>query len=167
MVGAGGSSGRIFGCTEHGARAHVFCLPQGEKVNVNWEGLLPIRDEIIVIEDDRTVRELIVEIIEDVNAKALAFETADEGLAYLLQSQGKCSLVIVDHGLPGEIQGIEFIELVRAKWPSISAILISGYPIDPESVPASSIYLHKPWPLDDLIIAIASLLQPDNPIHKS
>lgn len=135
-------------------------------MNVNWEGLLPVQGEIIVIEDDLTLRELMVAIVEEVGAKASAFETADDALTYLLQAQSECRLVIADHGVPGQIQGIEFIEMVRGKWPSIAAILTSGYLIDPASIPPSTIYLHKPWCLDDLILAIATLLQPDVPIHK-
>jgi DNA-binding NtrC family response regulator len=145
----------------------VFRFIEGEKVHVNWEGLLPIRGEIIVIEDDPTLRELMMKIIEEVGAKSLAFETADDALTYLLQSQGECRLVIADHDVPGQIQGTEFIEMVRGKWPSIAAILTSGYLIDPASVPPSTIYLHKPWSLDDLIVAIASLLQPGLPIQRA
>ena len=135
-------------------------------MNVNWEGLLPIQGEIIVIEDDLTLRELMVDIVKEVGAKASAFETADDALTYLLQAQSECRLVIADHGLPGQIQGIEFIEMVRGKWPSIAAILTSGYLINPASIPPSTIYLQKPWSLDDLVLAIASLLQPGLPIHK-
>jgi DNA-binding NtrC family response regulator len=148
-------------------RVDVFCFLEGEKVYVNWEGLLPIQGEIIVVEDDPTLRELMLDIVEEVGAKASAFETADDALTYLLQSHGECRLVIADHGVPGQIQGTEFIEMVRGKWPSIAAILTSGYLIDPASVPPSTIYLHKPWSLDDLIVAIASLLQPGFPIQKA
>lgn len=133
---------------------------------VNRKGLLPIRGEIIVIEGDTTLGELMVDIVEELGAKPLAFETADDALIYLLQSDGECRLVITDHGAPGQIQGTEFIEMVRGKWPSIAAILTSGYLINPTSVPPSTIYLHKPWSLDDLIVAVASLLQPGFPIQK-
>ena len=85
-----------------------------------------------------------VDIVEEVGAKALAFDTADDALTYLLQAQSECRPVIADHGVPGQIQGIEFIEMVRGKWPSIAAILTSGYLIDPASIPPSTIYLHKP-----------------------
>lgn len=57
--------------------------------------------------------------------------------------------------------------MVASRWPSISAILTSGYLIDPEAVPTSSIYLHKPWSLDDFVIAMATLLQPGIAIHKA
>jgi DNA-binding response OmpR family regulator len=136
-------------------------------VNVNWEGLLPILGEIIVIEDDPTLRSLMVDIVAEIGAKAVAFETADDALTYLLEAHDQCRLVIADHGVPGQIQGIEFIEMVRGKWPYIAAILTSGYLIDPASVPPSTVYLHKPWSLDDLIITVASLLQPDYPIRRT
>ena len=131
-------------------------------MNVNWAGLSPIQGEIIVIEDDPTLRSLIVDIVSEIGATAVAFETADDALTYLLEAHDQCELVNADHGLPGQIQGIEFIEMVRGRWPCIAAILTSGYLIDPATVPASTIYLHKPW-----IIAVASLLQPDQPILKT
>jgi DNA-binding NtrC family response regulator len=136
-------------------------------VNVNWEGILPIQGEVVVVEDDPTLRSLMVDIVAEIGAKALAFETADDALTHLLQAHEQCRLVIADHGVPGQIQGIEFIEMVRSRWPTIAAILTSGYLIDPETVPASTIYLHKPWSLDDLVIAVASLLQPDSPIRRT
>lgn len=129
-------------------------------MNVDWDELLPIQGEIIVVEDDPLLRELMIKIIQEVGAKTLAFETADYALTYLLQSNDECRLVIADHGVPGQIQGTELIEMIRRKWPSIAAILTSGYLIDPEKIPPSTIYLHKPWTLNDLINAIAFLLQP-------
>ncbi|VVO99469.1 hypothetical protein PS862_02765 [Pseudomonas fluorescens] len=45
--------------------------------------------------------------------------------------------------------------------------LTSGYLIDRATVPPSTIYLHKLWSLDDLVISVASLLQPDHPIRKT
>lgn len=135
-------------------------------MDVNWEGLLPIPGEIIVVEDDPTLRSLMADIVEEIGGTVLAFDTADDALTYLLQAHEQCRLVIVDHGVPGQIQGTEFIEMVRGRWPAIAAILTSGFLIDPASVPASTIYLHKPWSLDDLVIAVASLLQPGLPIQR-
>lgn len=107
------------------------------------------------------------EIVSEVGGKAISFKTADNALTYLLQTHEQCRLVIADHGVPGQIQGIEFIEMVSGRWPSIAAILTSGYLIDPESVPDSSIYLHKPWSLDDLVITMATLLKPGIAIYKA
>lgn len=133
-------------------------------MNLNWDGLLPILGDVIVVEDDPTLRMLMAEILAEIGAKTLLFETADDALMHLLTSPGDCPLVIVDHGLPGQIQGIEFIALVMSRWPAIQSILTSGYSVQPAAIPTSTIYLHKPWSLDDLVVAVASLLQPGFPI---
>ena len=38
-------------------------------MNVNWEGLLPIRGEVIVIEDDPTLQSLMTDIMDEIGAK--------------------------------------------------------------------------------------------------
>jgi DNA-binding NtrC family response regulator len=136
-------------------------------VNVNWERILPIQGEVLVFEDDPTLRQLTMEIAQEIGAKVSAFESADDALTHLLQTNDQCCLVIVDHSVPGQIQGIEFIEMVISRWPDIKTILTSGYLIAPEAVPASTIYLHKPWSLDNLIMAVTSLRQPESPIKKT
>ncbi|MNI89746.1 hypothetical protein D3C73_1471880 [compost metagenome] len=77
-----------------------------------------------------------------------------------------CALVIADHGLPGQLQGTEFIEMIKVKWPAAATILTSGHSLDPSVVPSSTTYLGKPWTLDDLVMAVASLLQPGYPLVK-
>lgn len=135
-------------------------------MNVNWDGMLPIRGEVLVIEDDPTLQSLMTDIMAEIGAKTVSFSTADDALTYLLEAHGDCALVIADHGVPGQIQGIEFIEMVKGKWPHICAILTSGYLIEPTAVPAGTIYLHKPWSLDEMVVAVARLLQPANPVSK-
>lgn len=107
------------------------------------------------------------EIVSEVGGTAISFGTADDALSYLLQAAESCRLVIADHGVPGRIKGLEFIKIVRHRWPTVASILTSGYLIDPEVVPASCIYLHKPWALEELVTAIAKLLQPGNSIQKA
>ncbi len=141
-------------------------LVKGYCLNVNWEGLLPIRGEVIVIEDDPTLQSLMTDIIDEMGARTVPFATADDALTYLLEAYGECALVIADHGVPGQVQGVEFIEMVKGRWPHIAAILTSGYLIESTEVPAQTIYLHKPWSLDEMVVAVAELLQPGNPISK-
>lgn len=135
-------------------------------MNVNWEGLLPIQGEIVVVEDDPTLRLLMVDIVSEIGATVRQFDSADDALTYLLQSHEKCRMVIADHGVPGQIQGTEFIEMVRGRWPSIEAILTSGYALDLTTIHSATIYLHKPWSLDELVISVAALLQPGRPLRK-
>ncbi|MBC3244957.1 response regulator [Pseudomonas lurida] len=134
---------------------------------IKWEKLSPIPGWGIVVEDDPILRVLMVDILAEIGLHSLDFETADEALIYLLSRPNDCSLVIADHGLPGQLQGAEFIALVKAKWPSIATILTSGYALDASTVPTSTTYLEKPWSMEDLVMAIANLLQPGRPLQKT
>ena len=126
---------------------------------VEREKLPPVTGLVIVIEDDPTLRILMGDILTEIGLHSVDFETADDALVYLLSMPEGCPLVIADHGLPGQLQGAEFIEMVKAKWPSTSAILTSGYALEPSDVPSSATYLAKPWSMNDLVTAVANLLQ--------
>ncbi|WLH65918.1 response regulator [Pseudomonas sp. FP2300] len=125
----------------------------------NWEEIGPFEGEVLIVENDQTLRVLMVEILEDIGAETVAFGSADDALIYLLQSKVQCCLVIVDYGVPGQINGMDFIKMVRDKWPSIGSILTSGYLFLPESVPSPTLYLQKPWAINDLVASIKDLLQ--------
>ncbi|WP_343228924.1 response regulator [Pseudomonas fluorescens] len=132
---------------------------QRQNMITNWEEIGPFEGEVLIVEDDQTLRVLMVEILEDIGAETVAFGSADEALIYLLQSQVRCCLVIVDYGVPGQINGMDFIKMVRGKWPSIGSILTSGYQFLPGSVPGPTLYLQKPWAVNDLIASMKHLLQ--------
>lgn len=131
-------------------------------MNVNWKGVRPIQGPVIVVEDDPLLRTLVQEIMSEVAAETLAFETADDALVFLLQHRYPCPLVIVDQGLPGQLQGMDFIEMVHSLWPSTGVVLMSGYMIDPVDLPPSVAYLHKPWHLDELGNAVATVLNQEH-----
>lgn len=142
-------------------------MRESRHVNVSWEGMLPIPGEIVVVEDDPMLCGLMADILAEIGGRSRVFQTADDALTYMLGSRIHCPLIVVDHGLPGQLKGIEFITMVESKWPSVKSILTSGYAIDPRTIPRSTIYLHKPWSLEALVIAIATLLQPGSPVRYS
>lgn len=135
-------------------------------MNINWGQMLPIEGVIIAVEDDPVLRPLMVAILSELGADVLGFESADDALIHMLGNPGAYPLVVVDHGLPGRIKGAEFIEMAKARWPSIAAILTSGYDLASTSIPPETIYLQKPWSLDDLVVSVVKLLQPGYPIAK-
>lgn len=125
-----------------------------------WEILPPIEGLVIVVEDDPILRLLTVEILSEIGIRSLEFSTADEAFTHVLSMSDSCPLVIADQGLPGDLQGADFIELIKEKWPTTATILTSGYALDPAMVPSSTVYLDKPWSMDDLVAAVAKLLHP-------
>jgi DNA-binding NtrC family response regulator len=131
-----------------------------------WEKLPPIEGLVIVVEDDPLLRLLTVEILSEMGMRCVDFSTADDALTHVLGMSDSCPLVIADQGLPGELQGADFIELINEKWPTTATILTSGYALDPSMVPSSTIYLDKPWSMNDLMMAVAKLLRPGDPRLK-
>jgi DNA-binding NtrC family response regulator len=136
-------------------------------LTLDWEDLLPISGKVIVIEDDPTLRLLMADILKGIGAESLAFETADDALMSMLEERVPCPLVVVDHALPGQVQGAEFITMVNGKWPSTGSILISGYLLEPATIPPSTKYLLKPWSLDEFVVAVAEILQPGYPLRRN
>ena len=134
-------------------------------MEVNFQ-LQPIDGEIVVIEDDPLLLSLMCEILTEVGASCVAFSTADDALVYMLGSGTKCSLVIADHGLPGQIQGAEFVSMVQKRWPEIAAIVTSGWTDHFIGLPPNICFLPKPWPVDGLVNAVAELLQPGVPVSE-
>lgn len=62
------------------------------RVKVHWEGLLPVQGEIVVVEDDPTLRLLMVEIVSELGATVRHFDSADDAITYLLQAHEKCRM---------------------------------------------------------------------------
>jgi len=120
----------------------------------------------LVVDGDPAIRKSIVNILNEIGLPSLDFDTADDALTYLRSMPDGCPLVIVDQDLRGQLQGAEFIKLVKAKWPATATILTSGYELDASIVPYSTTYLAKPWSSDDLLMAVVNLLQPDRPLRK-
>jgi DNA-binding response OmpR family regulator len=131
-------------------------------MDVNFR-LLPINGEIVIVEDEPLLRELTREILGEVGAECVAFSTADDALIHMLTSKTRCALIIADHGLPGQVQGAELAELARGRWPETPVIITSGWTDTFIGLPPATHFLAKPWSLEELVMAVANLLQPGVP----
>ncbi len=128
---------------------------------------LPLNGWVIVVEDDPTLRMSMVEILDEIGLRPLDFQSAGDALIYLMGIPDGCPLMIVDQGQPGQLSGADFIKLVKKKWPLTAAVLTSSYELVPLTLPDSTIHLQKPWSMDDLVMAVATLVQPSHPIDKT
>jgi CheY-like chemotaxis protein/anti-sigma regulatory factor (Ser/Thr protein kinase) len=68
---------------------------------------------IVVLEDDRDARELVVQLLEDAGAKVWACADGESGLR-ALHEQEDVDLVLSDLGMPG-VDGYEFIRRLRVQ----------------------------------------------------
>jgi putative two-component system response regulator len=78
---------------------------------------------ILVIDDERVIRDLMCEILERAGHEVIGAETSDDALAHL-EDTG-IALVVSDIVMPG-LTGLELLEEVRARRPSLPVILVTG-----------------------------------------
>jgi FixJ family two-component response regulator len=117
---------------------------------------------VFVVDDDRSVREGLVDLISSVGMKALAFNSAQEFLQHKRPDAPAC--VVLDVRLPGP-SGLELQrQLGRSEHP-IPVIFITGHGDIPMSVRAMKEgaveFLTKPFREQDLLDAIHQALDSD------
>ena len=117
-------------------------------------------ETVLVVEDEAVVRELIVEVLEDLGYAALEAQDGAGGLA-ILQSDARVDLVVTDVGLP-DITGREMVERARPQRPKLRVLFITGYAenamfgnghLDPGQQ-----MITKPFPVDALAARIREMI---------
>jgi DNA-binding NtrC family response regulator len=108
---------------------------------------------VLVVEDDVLVRMAITEMLEVAGMATAEAATAEAALD-ILSTGPSCHAVVSDVSLPG-LSGVELAGAVRARWPSMRIILVSGHErvAVPESAAPVS-FLAKPFQFEDLLKAV-------------
>ena len=83
------------------------------------------RHAILVVEDDASVRELVCEILRDLDYKVLEAFDGPSGLA-VLSSHARIDLLVTDVGLPG-LNGRQLADAARATRPRLRVLFMTGY----------------------------------------
>jgi len=117
-------------------------------------------ETIMVVEDEPTVRLLIVEVLKDLGYQYL--QCADPIAALpLLASEQKIDLLITDVGLP-HMNGRQVAEYARARRPSLKVLFITGYAqtaaVRGDFLAQDMDMLTKPFTLDALATKIRAMI---------
>ena len=119
--------------------------------------------KILVIDDDKVVREAIVDIMELVDVSVLCASNGPEGVELFQGNQDAIAGVIVDRRMP-MMDGFETIRELRNIQPNLPIIMSSGF-ADEESHPSQTAsgskpnaYLYKPYEIDDLIQLVDEII---------
>ncbi|AVP57578.1 hybrid sensor histidine kinase/response regulator [Pulveribacter suum] len=83
------------------------------------------RDSVLVVEDDNTVRALVVELLHDMGFQVMQAASGAEAMA-LLSGALQYDLLITDVGLPGP-NGRQVADFARERLPAIRVLLMTGY----------------------------------------
>ena len=114
----------------------------------------------MVIDDDRDLRESIIEILEDNNFTVIGCNSAETALEKM-KITPPC-LVIVDNMMPG-MGGMALLPLIKNDYPAIKIIMITAFSTVENAVNAmkggADDYLSKPFRRDELLIAVKRNLE--------
>jgi two-component system, cell cycle sensor histidine kinase and response regulator CckA len=83
-------------------------------------------ERIIVVEDERGVRNLVVRILQRAGYDVTAFSTAVEALDEFERLDGQVDLCLSDLVMPG-MGGKELAERLTDRWPAVPLLFMSGY----------------------------------------
>jgi signal transduction histidine kinase len=159
---------KIYSEEGHGTTVKLY-LPRFEGVGQAGqaetppETVLPVRngDVILVVEDDLTVRSLVIEVLKDLGYRAIEAVDGPSGLA-VLQSDQRVDLLITDIGLPG-LNGRQVADGGRAIRPGLKVLFMTGYA---ENAAKANGFLEpgmqlitKPFNLDFLMVRIKEMIE--------
>ncbi|MBA1245799.1 response regulator [Pseudomonas japonica] len=104
---------------------------------------------VLIVEDEELLRQLLADVIADLGTTVTAVETADAG-AEVLAHTPAIDLLITDVRTPGQSSGWDLAAFAAARRPELPIIITSGFSVQTCPLPASAVFVGKPWRLDAL-----------------
>lgn len=114
---------------------------------------------ILLVDDDKAVREVASELLEDAGYTILQAENAHAAMR-LIESHSEIDLVFSDVRMPGQVDGVGLARWIRRVHPELLVVLVSGY-VEPESLLRKTevdAILQKPYTNTDVLGRLETLL---------
>jgi DNA-binding NtrC family response regulator len=121
------------------------------------ESSLP-RTCILLVEDELLIRLVIADELRDAGHHVIEACDADEAVAILEATEP--DLVISDVRMPGTMDGMGLLGLVKQRYPALPVIITSGH-LDPAQAleQGASLFVPKPYTFDVVLNATDELLR--------
>jgi PAS domain S-box-containing protein len=156
-----------------GTTFHVYLVTYPEELSIlpaeKDEPVTGGSETILVVEDERALRELMTELLESYGYTILQAQDGLDGLEMFTQHKDEIDVVITDMGLP-RMSGQDMFTRIRELSPNARVILASGY-LDPGlkarlfSEGAKG-FIQKPYQPHEILRAIRTTLgQTKQPAH--
>ena len=117
---------------------------------------------ILIVEDDRDVRELAIAVLEDAGYRVLEAASGDEAHRLLLAHPDlRIDLLFTDVVMPGQIDGIDLAGAARALRPGLKVLYTTGFADLVRRHGDAALHgmvLHKPYRPGELQRAVSALI---------
>jgi PAS domain S-box-containing protein len=133
FVRQSGGEARIYSEPGHGT---LVCLylprhdgdaePREAAAGTPQAGRAEPGETVLVIDDEPTLRMLVIEVLEELGYAALEAADGPAGLA-VLRSDARIDLLVTDVGLPGGMNGRQVADAARQARPGLKVLFITGY----------------------------------------
>ncbi|MCG7362762.1 PAS domain S-box protein [Roseomonas sp. ACRSG] len=125
--------------------------------------LIPTRqgETVLVVDDEPSVRLLVVEILQDLGY--VTIEAADgAGGLQVLRSDTRIDLLVTDVGLPGGMNGRQMVDAAREARPDLKVLFITGYTEDTVlgrgQLALGAQILTKPFSMENLAAKVRAMI---------
>jgi DNA-binding NarL/FixJ family response regulator len=113
--------------------------------------------KILICEDHQIVRDGLRKILQQLQKVTLIEEAGNGTDALILLKNKAFDILLLDISLPGK-SGLEILQIVKSKWPSINVLILSMHPQEQYAIRAlqlgASGYLTKDTASDELLQAV-------------
>jgi signal transduction histidine kinase/CheY-like chemotaxis protein len=114
---------------------------------------------ILVVEDDRQVRQISVEALREMGYTVIEAENGEQALAQL-RAHPRVDLIFTDIVMPG-MSGPTLAEQARKDWPDLKVLFTTGYrgnAVHGETLDRSVAFLPKPFTFESLALKVCDVL---------
>jgi two-component system, response regulator PdtaR len=100
---------------------------------------------VLVVEDDELIRMHAAAMVRDLGFATIEAANADDALS-LLERYSDITAVFTDIQMPGSMDGLHLVAVVRDRWPPIALLVTSGQAAPPEAtLPRGVRFVAKPY----------------------
>jgi PAS domain S-box-containing protein len=134
---------------------------ESETVKEEPETLVGGSETILLVDDEKLIRDFASQILEKYGYTALTASSGEEALEIYTGSSGAIDLVILDIGMPG-MGGYKCLRKIMAADRSAKVVVASGYSLTGEVKATLEVgaagYIGKPYKVKDLLVAVRAVL---------
>lgn len=100
---------------------------------------------VLIVEDDELIRMHAADMVRDLGFGTLEATNADDAIS-LLEGCSDVTVVFTDIEMPGSMDGLHLVAVVRDRWPPIALLVTSGRPAPlTTALPRGARFVSKPY----------------------